>query len=92
MEAADALQPAVILLDIGMPELDGYATCRLIREQPWGGAVVVIALTGYGQQQDRQQTKEAGFDGHLVKPVDVEELLNMLTDLLDKEQTGTESA
>ncbi|SFF13722.1 ATP-binding protein [Spirosoma endophyticum] len=92
LEAAEALQPAVILLDIGMPDLDGFASCRLIREQSWGGAVVVIALSGYGQQEDRQQTKEAGFDGHLVKPVDVEELLNMLTDLLGKDQTGTESA
>ncbi len=86
IEAAEALQPEAILLDIGMPQLDGYETCRLIRAQGWGKAVVVIALTGYGQDEDLQRTKEAGFDGHLVKPVDLAALLNLLTDLLDKEK------
>ncbi|QJD79420.1 ATP-binding protein [Spirosoma rhododendri] len=84
IEAAQQLQPAAILLDIGMPELDGYATCRLIREQAWGQAMVVIAITGYGQEEDRQRTREAGFDGHLVKPVDLGALTILLTDLLDK--------
>ena len=84
LEAAEALQPGAILLDIGMPDLDGYATCRLIREQTWGQAVVVIALTGYGQEDDRQRTQGAGFDGHLVKPVDLGVLTTLLTDLLEK--------
>ncbi|WP_052731031.1 PAS domain S-box protein [Spirosoma radiotolerans] len=84
LEAGEQLQPAAILLDIGMPDLDGYATCQLIREQAWGGAVV-IALTGYGQQEDRQRTREAGFDGHLVKPVDFRELLKLLTNLLGED-------
>ncbi|MGF7216539.1 signal transduction histidine kinase/ActR/RegA family two-component response regulator [Spirosoma lacussanchae] len=88
LEAAERLQPAAILLDIGMPELDGYATCRLIREQAWGQGLAVIALTGYGQQEDRQRTREAGFDGHLVKPVDVDELTNLLTALLGKTPSG----
>ncbi|UHG94968.1 ATP-binding protein [Spirosoma oryzicola] len=87
IEAAEALQPTVILLDIGMPGLDGYATCRLLREQVWSRAMIVIALTGYGQDEDRQRTREAGFDGHLVKPVDLSELTKMLTDLLDKDRT-----
>ena len=82
IEAAEALQPSAILLDIGMPDLDGYATSRLIREQAWGRDVVIIALTGYGQEEDRQRTREAGFNGHLVKPVDLAILTNLLTDLL----------
>ncbi len=85
IEAAEALQPAAVLLDIGMPDLDGYATCQLIRQQPWGESVPVIALTGYGQEEDRQRTKEAGFDGHLVKPVDLNALLGLLTMLLKKD-------
>lgn len=84
IEVAERLKPRVILLDIGMPELDGYDTCRLIRKQSWGEDVVVIALTGYGQEEDRLRTQEAGFDGHLVKPVDLAALLNLLTDLLDE--------
>lgn len=78
IEAAESLQPSAILLDIGMPGMDGYETCQLIRQQPWGRDLVVIALTGYGQEEARQQTKEAGFDGHLVKPVDIEELTKLL--------------
>ena len=80
IEAAEQLHPSAILLDLGMPELDGYATCGAIREQAWGQQVVIIALTGYGQAEDRERTQEAGFDGHLVKPVDVV----ALTDLLEK--------
>ncbi|WP_052731162.1 hybrid sensor histidine kinase/response regulator [Spirosoma radiotolerans] len=84
IEAAEQLHPSAILLDIGMPELDGYATCGTIREQAWGQQVVIIALTGYGQADDRERTQEAGFDGHLVKPVDLGALTNLLTDLLEK--------
>jgi two-component system CheB/CheR fusion protein len=79
LEAAENRQPDVILLDISMPEMDGYQTCRLLRQQPWGESIVVIALTGYGQQEARQVSAEAGFDGHLVKPVD----LKTLTELVD---------
>ncbi len=82
IEAAEKLRPEVILLDIGMPELDGYETCRLIREQPWGKNMVLIALTGYGQDEDRRRSKEAGFDGHLVKPVDLAKLTELLATLL----------
>ena len=81
IEAAQALQPAAILLDIGMPQMDGYETCRLIREQPWGKALVIIALTGYGQEEDYQRTQQVGFTGHLVKPVDLDALTGLLTNL-----------
>lgn len=88
--ATEQLQPSAILLDIGMPELDGYATCEAIREQAWGQHVVIIALTGYGQAEDRERTQEARFDGHLVKPVDQDALTNLLTDLLKKRRKQLE--
>jgi PAS domain S-box-containing protein len=62
--------PEVVLLDIGLPGQDGYAVCRQLRAQPRGQDVAIIALTGWGQEEDRRRTSEAGFDHHLVKPVD----------------------
>ncbi len=79
--AAAALRPDVVLLDIGMPKLDGYAAGRRIREQPWGKEMVLIALTGWGQEDDRRRTEEAGFNGHMVKPVDPAELMKLLASL-----------
>ncbi|WP_448962013.1 PAS domain S-box protein [Larkinella arboricola] len=78
IQAAQVLRPRVILCDIGMPELDGYETCRRIRQQPWGQHMVIIAVTGYGGQEDKQRAKEAGFDAHLVKPVDMDALIRLL--------------
>jgi PAS domain S-box-containing protein len=78
IEVAQQFRPEVILMDMGMPKLDGLdATCR-IRSEPWGKAMTIIALTGWGQANDRQRSREAGCDGHLVKPVylpDLEKLL-----------------
>ena len=79
---AERLRPDVILLDLGMPKLDGHAACRRIRERPWGAAVVIVALTGWGQAEDRRRTREAGFDGHLAKPVDCSVLTRLINDLL----------
>ncbi|QDU30721.1 Autoinducer 2 sensor kinase/phosphatase LuxQ [Anatilimnocola aggregata] len=79
--AAEEFRPEVILLDIGMPNLNGYEACRRIREQEWGKKIYLVALTGWGQDEDRQRSKEAGFNYHLVKPVDpgmLEKLLNSL--------------
>jgi DNA-binding response OmpR family regulator len=73
--------PDVVLLDIGLPKLNGYDACRLIREQPWGKSLVVIALTGWGQDKDRQLSREAGFDYHLVKPVDPQALMAIVAGL-----------
>lgn len=71
MEAAETLQPDVILLDIGLPGLNGYEVARRIREQRSDdGRPVLVALTGWGQDEDRRRSEEAGFDAHLVKPVD----------------------
>jgi CheY-like chemotaxis protein len=76
--AADRCRPDVILLDLGMPRLDGCGACRQIRTWPWARQVPIVALTGWGQDQDRQRSCEAGFDRHLVKPVDPAELLRLL--------------
>jgi PAS domain S-box-containing protein len=78
---AAKFQPDVIVLDIGMPKLNGYEACRLIREQPWGKKAVMIASTGWGQEEDRRRSKEAGFDHHLVKPIDPDVLERLLGSL-----------
>ena len=70
LELADRFKPEVVLLDIGMPGLNGLDAARRLRERPWSKNVLLIALTGLGQEQDRLRSEEAGFDAHLVKPVD----------------------
>jgi len=81
MKAAERLLPDAVLLDIGLPRVDGYEVCRRIRQQPWGRDLVIVALTGWGQEEDRQKSREAGFNTHLVKPVDDEVLLTLLASL-----------
>ena len=76
--AAEKFRPAVVLLDISLPKLDGHEVARRIREQPWGKDMVLIALTGWGQDEDRRRSKAAGFDEHMVKPVDYEALMAVL--------------
>lgn len=78
---AEQFRPRVILMDIGMPRLDGYAATRRIREQPWGREMAVIALTGWGQEVDRLKSREAGCDGHLVKPINWPDLEKLLREL-----------
>jgi CheY-like chemotaxis protein len=58
-----------VILDIGLPGIDGYEVARRIRANPHGGAMRLFAMTGYGQEEDRQRSREAGFDAHLVKPI-----------------------
>jgi DNA-binding response OmpR family regulator len=77
-EAATAFRPDIILLDIGLPKLNGYDVCRRIREQPWGKNMVLVALTGWGQEEDRRLSKDAGFDHHMVKPLDFATLTSLL--------------
>jgi len=74
-------RPEVALLDIGMPGIDGYEVGRRIREQAWGKQVVLIAITGWGQEEDRRRSIEAGFDCHLTKPVDLAILFDLLCQL-----------
>ncbi len=78
IESIEKYRPEVVLLDIGLPELDGHEVCRRVREQPWGKDIRIIALTGWGQDDDRRKSEEAGFNGHLVKPVDYDKLLALL--------------
>ena len=76
--AADRVRPDLILMDVGMPRLNGLDATRQIRERPWAAAVTVIALTGWGQDNDRERSRDAGCDGHLVKPVGRADLENLL--------------
>jgi len=80
IETAEAFRPQVILLDIGLPKMNGNDTCREIRKQPWGKDILILALTGWGQEEDRRKTAEAGFDDHLVKPVDHVALNQLISD------------
>jgi CheY-like chemotaxis protein len=82
VEVAESFRPDVVLLDIGLPKMNGYDACRHIRAQPWGKGMVLIALTGWGQDEDKLHSKEAGFNFHMIKPVDPEALAKMLTGLL----------
>jgi CheY-like chemotaxis protein len=78
LDVAKAFQPQIVVLDLGMPRLDGYETARRMRLQSWSTRPTLIALTGWGQQQDRQRTSQAGFDVHLVKPVSEAQLFRAL--------------
>jgi len=78
--AALTFLPQVVLLDIGLPTMNGYDACRQIRAQPDGKRMLLIALTGWGQDEDRRKSKEAGFDAHLVKPVDHDQLMKLLAE------------
>jgi CheY-like chemotaxis protein len=82
IESANRMRPDVILLDLGMPKMNGYDACRRIREKPWSRNTLLVAVTGWGQENDRRRTSEAGFDAHIVKPIDdslLEETLVSLT-------------
>jgi len=79
--SAERLRPDVVLLDIGLPRMNGYEACRRIRSEGWGKDLVLVALTGWGQEEDRLQSRQAGFDAHMVKPVDHDVLLEFLASL-----------
>ncbi len=78
VEKAAQFLPDVILLDIGLPVMNGYDTCRTVRQKPWGKEIIIIALTGWGQDDDRRKAKDAGFNGHMTKPVNHDDLLETL--------------
>ncbi|HET7809643.1 MAG TPA: response regulator [Steroidobacteraceae bacterium] len=80
-EALDAVRnfrPDVAFLDIGMPVLTGYEVAQAVRAEPWGNEVTLIAVTGWGQPDDKQRAHTAGFDRHLVKPIDPDEVDRLL--------------
>ena len=88
LEVAEAFRPDFILMDLGMPRLNGYDATRRIREQPWGKEIVIIALTGWGQDGDRARSRAAGCDGHLVKPVSLSDLEKVLAEQLPDPRPG----
>lgn len=80
VEVAEVFRPQAILMDVGMPRLNGYHATRQIREQSWGRSILIIALTGWGQEGDKLQSREAGCNGHLVKPVSLADLEKLLAE------------
>jgi signal transduction histidine kinase/ActR/RegA family two-component response regulator len=89
LETAAQFRPDIALLDIGMPKLNGYEVARQLRNQPWGRHVLLIAVTGWGGVEHRQQTAQAGFDHHLAKPVDPAALTRLLVALLTESGSRT---
>ncbi len=85
---AAEFSPAVVIMDIGMPVMDGYAAARHIRSQEWGKKMILVALTGWGQDSDREKTREAGFDMHLVKPTDASGLRDVLSHAKERHTVG----
>jgi CheY-like chemotaxis protein len=75
---AETFRPELVLLDIGLPKLNGYEVARRIRQQPWGRDMILVALTGWGQDEDRRRSHEAGFNFHIVKPVEIAALEKLL--------------
>jgi CheY-like chemotaxis protein len=88
IETAGQVRPDVVLLDIGMPKLDGHETCRRIRSQHWGREMVLIAQTGWGQDEDRRRTSAVGFDYHLIKPVSHKALNEVLVEVMNGRASG----
>lgn len=78
LRKAEAFSPDMMLLDIGLPILSGIEVCRRIRGRPWGRDMRIVAVTGWGQDEDRRKCADAGFDHHLVKPIEYEQLEHIL--------------
>jgi len=85
LRTAESFRPAVVVSDLGLPGMDGYELARRIRQQERSGDLVLVALSGYGREEDRLKTREAGFDHHLVKPADVDKILGIVAELAARE-------
>jgi CheY-like chemotaxis protein len=81
LEEARSFRPDVMFLDIDLPKMDGYEVARRLRLEPSMGGLTLVAMTGYGQEEERRRTREAGFHSHLVKPVDFDMLQELLSSL-----------
>lgn len=79
LAVAEAERPEVVVMDLGMPKLDGYGACRALRDTDWGRRMTVIALSGWGPSPEHDRSAQAGFDGHLVKPVEPQALFEAIT-------------
>jgi CheY-like chemotaxis protein/two-component sensor histidine kinase len=84
VELVERIRPQLVLMDVGMPRQNGLDATRQIRREAWGQDVTIIALTGWGQESDRERSRAAGCDGHLVKPIDVQSLKDLLETLPEK--------
>jgi DNA-binding response OmpR family regulator len=78
VKVAEQFDPHIVLLDLGLPKLNGYDVCRRIRKQKQGMSILIVAVTGWGQDEDKMKSLDAGFDMHLVKPVEAEHLMAVL--------------
>lgn len=76
---AESLKPDVIIMDLGMPKLSGFETCLRIRQQPWGKDMLIVALSGWGDDRSKRKGLEHGFDHYITKPVALDELANLLS-------------
>ena len=85
LAVAPGFKPDAVLLDLGMPKLNGFETCQRMRAEAWGRSICIIAVTGWGQDEDRKRTQEAGFNAHLVKPADPGKLTELLASLSVKQ-------
>lgn len=90
IRVATEFRPDVILMDIGMPKMNGYDAARHLRQQPWGQKILLVALSGWGTTADQQRSQEAGFDHHLIKPADPSALQRLLTDFDSNSQASPE--
>jgi two-component system CheB/CheR fusion protein len=81
--------PEVIILDIGMPDMSGYEAARLVRQEAWGRRALLVAVTGWGQADDKEKARVAGFDGHFTKPVDPEQILRLVESFLNERVAST---
>lgn len=78
IDVAETFRPHVMILDVGMPKLDGYEAARRVREQSWGREVLLVAMTGWGREDDHRRSEESGFDRHFTKPADMSEIQQVL--------------
>jgi CheY-like chemotaxis protein len=95
LELAETFRPHVLLLDIGIPDLDGYQLAKKVRATPWGKGTILIAVTGWGQEEDRRRAFEAGFNHHLTKPIaaeTVESLIQSLGTALERTKANERAA
>ncbi|HUR88987.1 MAG TPA: ATP-binding protein [Ramlibacter sp.] len=89
VDKAREFKPDAVLLDLGMPVLNGFEACERMRSEPWGKNICIVAVTGWGQDEDRRRTKEAGFDAHMVKPADPGKLTELLASISIKHPRET---
>ena len=78
LDLGEGFEPEVVLLDIGLPGMDGWTAAKQMRTHDWGQNALLVAVTGWGREEDLRRSREAGFDHHLLKPMDPDELLNLL--------------